>query len=112
MVRPSLLRTILLLLLSLKKGDGLCSASPQPSVHVFVDLLQEWVKRGVLCLFDLLHQLCMLSDKLPEVRQFLQQLGEKESVIGVIGQQMELEHVHDALLHLLDVLHVHQAGPV
>lgn len=54
----------------------------------------------------------MLSDKLPEVRQFLQQLGEKESVVGVIGQQMELEHVHDGLLHLLDVLHVHQAGPV
>lgn len=63
---------------------------PQSSVHVSVDLLQEWVQRRVLCLFDLLHQLCMLSDQLPEVSQFLQQPGEEESVVRMIGQQMEL----------------------
>lgn len=54
----------------------------------------------------------MLSDQLPEVRQFLQQSGEKESVIGVIGQEMELQHSYDALLHPLNVRHVHQAWTV
>ena len=61
-----------------------------PSVHVSVDLLQERVKRSVFCLFDLLHQLSVLGDKLPEVGEFLQQLGEEESVVRVVGQQMEL----------------------
>lgn len=54
----------------------------------------------------------MLSDQLPEVSQFLQQLWEEEIVVGVIGQQMELQHLHNALLHTLDVLHVHQAWSV
>lgn len=76
---------------------------PSLSVHVSVNLLQQRVKGGVLCLFDLLHQLGMLGDQLPEVRQFLQQSGEKERVIGVIGQEMELQHSYDALLHPLNV---------
>lgn len=54
----------------------------------------------------------MLGDQLPEVRQFLQQSGEKERVIGVIGQEMELQHSYDALLHSLNVCHVHQAWTV
>lgn len=54
----------------------------------------------------------MLGDQLPEVRQFLQQSGEKEGVIGVIGQEMELQHSYDALLHPLNVCHIHQAWTV
>ncbi|TNN37965.1 hypothetical protein EYF80_051874 [Liparis tanakae] len=57
-------------------------------------------------------QLGVLRDQLPEVSQLLQQLGEEEGVVGVIGQQVELQHLHDALLHPLDVHHVHQARAV
>lgn len=89
-----------------------CVCCLSPSVHVSINLLQQWVKWGVFCFFDLLHQLCMLGDQLPEVRQFLQQSGEKEGVIGVIGQEMELQHSYDALLHPLNVCHVHQAWTV
>lgn len=70
------------------------------------------MQRCVLCLLDLLHQLRVLGDQLPKVSQFLQQLGEEEGVIRVVGQQVELQHVHDAFLHALDACHVHQAWTV
>lgn len=54
----------------------------------------------------------MLGDQLPKVCKFLQQSGEKERVIGVIGQEMELQHSYDALLHPLNVCHVNQTGTI
>lgn len=70
------------------------------------------MQRCVLCLLDLLHELRVLGDQLPQVGKFLQQLGEEECVVRVVGQQVELQHVHDALLHALDAHHVHQARAV
>lgn len=58
------------------------------SVHVSVDFLQERVQRGVLRRLDLLDQLSVLRDQLPEVGQLLQQPGEEEGVVGVVGQQV------------------------
>lgn len=82
------------------------------SVHVSVDLLQQGVERHVLCFLDLLDQLSMLGDQLPEVGQFLQQLGEEEGVVWVVGQQVEPQHLNNVLLHALNVANVHQAGTV
>lgn len=85
---------------------------PRCSIHVSVDLLQERMQRRILRLLDLLHQLRVLGDQLPQVGQLLQKLGEEEGVVRVVGQQVEPQDLHDALLHTLDVAHVHQAGPV
>lgn len=93
-------------------GAGLWSLPGSSSVHVSVDLLQQRVQRRVLSLFDLLHQLRVLGDQLPQVGQFLQQPREQEGVVRVVGQQVELQHLHDVLLHPLDVSHVHQARSV
>lgn len=82
------------------------------SVHVPVYLLQERVQRGVLRCLDFLHQLSMLGDQLPEVSQFLQQSGEEEAVVGVVGQQVEPQCLNDAFLQLLHQRHVHQAWPI
>lgn len=81
-------------------------------IHVSVDLLQQRVQRRVLCFLDVLHQLSVLRDQLPEVSQFLQQSGEQEAVVGVVGQQVEPQHLHDGLLQLLHQRHVHQARTV
>lgn len=66
----------------------------------------------VLCFLDVLHQLSMLGDQLPQIGQFLQQSGEQEVVVGVVGQQVEPQHLDDALLQLLHQRHVHQAWAV
>lgn len=54
----------------------------------------------------------MLGDQLTEVGQFLQQIGEEEGVVWVVGQQVELQNLNNVLLHALDVGHVHQARAV
>lgn len=82
------------------------------SIHVSVYLLQERVERRVLRLLDLLHQLSVLGDQLPEVSQLLQQPGEEEAVVGVVDQQVAPQHLNDCLLQLLHQRHVHQAGAV
>lgn len=82
------------------------------SVHVPVYLLQEWVQPRILCFLDVLHQLSVFGDQLPQVGQFLQQSGKQEVVIGVVGQQVEPQHLDDALLQLLHQRHVHQAWAV
>jgi len=82
------------------------------SVHVPVYLLQERVQRRVLRHLDLLHQLSMLGDQLPEVGQFLQQSREEEVVVRVVGQQVEPECLNNAFLQLLYKRHVHQAWAI
>lgn len=54
----------------------------------------------------------MLGDQLTEVGQFLQQIGEEEGVVWVVGQQVEPQHLNNVLLHALNVANVHQAGTV
>lgn len=70
------------------------------------------MQRGVLRRLDVLHQLSMLGDQLPEVGQLLQQPGEEEAVVGVVGQQVEPQCLNDAFLQLLHQRHVHQAWAV
>lgn len=78
-----------------------------PSVHVPVDFLQQWVQGGVrLGLFDDLHELRVLSDELPEVCHFLKEFWEEKDVVWVVGLQVKFEHVHNALLHFFNVSHV------
>lgn len=77
------------------------------SVHISVDLLQQWVERRVrLGLFDDLHQLCVLRDQLPEVHHFLKEFWEEKGVIRMVALQVKFEHVHDTLLHFLNVSYV------
>lgn len=54
----------------------------------------------------------MLGDQLPEVGQFLQQPGEEEVVVRVVGQQVEPQCLNDAFLQLLHQRHVHQAWAI
>lgn len=54
----------------------------------------------------------MLGDQLPEVSQLLQQSGEEEAVVRVIGQQVEPECLNDAFLQPLHLRHIHQAWPI
>ncbi len=74
--------------------------------------MQERVQRRVLCCLDFLHQLSMLGDQLPEVGQFLQQPGEEEVVVRVVGQQVEPQCLNNAFLQLLHQRHVHQAWAI
>lgn len=81
--------------------------APGPSVHVSVDLLQQRVQGGVrLRLLDHLHQLCVLRDQLPQVCHLLQEFGEEEGVVRMVVLEMEFEHVHNPLLHFLNVSYV------
>ena len=45
----------------------------------------------------------MLCYKLPKVGQFLQELGEEESVVGVVGLKMEPQSMNDTFLNALNV---------
>lgn len=63
-------------------------------------------------LFDDLYQLSMLCDQLPKVGHLLEQLGEKEVIVRMVVLQVKLEHVHDALLHPLNVSHVQETRPI
>lgn len=90
---------------SLNSGNGL--PSQERSVHVSVDLLQQWVQRCVgLGLLDDLYELRMLRDQLPKVHHFLKELWEEEGVIWMVALQVELKHVHNPLLQLLNVAYV------
>lgn len=83
------------------------------SVHVPVDLLQQRVQRGVrLRPLDDLHQLGVLGDQLPEVRHLLKKFREEKGVVRVVTLQVESEHVHDALLHSLDLPDVQEARAI
>lgn len=70
------------------------------------------MQRRILQCLDFLHQLSVLGDQLPEVGQFLQQPGEEEVVVGVVGQQVELQCLDDAFLQLLHQRNVHQARTI
>lgn len=51
---------------------------PRLLIHVFVDLLQQRVQRGLrLGLFDFLNQVGVLRHQLTEIGHFLQQFGEE-----------------------------------
>lgn len=81
--------------------------SQEKSVHVSVDLLQQRVQRGVrLGLLDDLHELRMLRDQLPKVHHFLKKFREEKGVIRMVALEVELEHVHDPFLQLLNVSYV------
>lgn len=82
------------------------------SVHVPVYFLQQRVQGSFLCRLNFLHQLSMLSDQLPEVSQLLQQPGEKEGVIWVIGQQVEPQRLNNVFLQLLYYRYVYQAWTI
>lgn len=56
------------------------------------------MQRRVFGGLDLLHQLSVLGHQLAQVGQFLQQSGEEEGVVGVVGQQVEPQRLHNSLL--------------
>lgn len=86
---------------------GQWQLSQEKSVHVPIDLLQQWVQCRIrLGLLDDLNQLRVLGDKLPEVHHFLEKFWEEKGIVRMVALQVELEHVHDPLLHLLNVPYV------
>lgn len=54
----------------------------------------------------------MLRDQLPEVRHFLKELWEEKGVVRVVALQVESEHMHNALLHFLNVSYVEKARTI
>lgn len=59
-----------------------------------------------------LNKLSVLCDKLSEIGHFLEEFGEEEDVIRMVGLQVKFQYVHDALLHLLNVSYVYKARTI
>lgn len=66
------------------------------------------MERGLrLSLFDFLNQVNVLGDQLTEVGHLLQQLGEEVDGVRVVRLQVEVQGLQDAVLKLLNLLHVY-----
>lgn len=61
------------------------------------------MERSVLFYLNVLDQLSMLCYELPKISKFLQEFGEEQGVVRVVGLQVEPQSVNDTFLNAFDM---------
>lgn len=71
------------------------------------------MERGLrFSLLNHLDQLSILRDQLPQVSHLLQQFGEEVGRLRMVGLEVLVQSLKDAVLNVLHLLHIHESGAV